>query len=450
MTYSIIKPILSSDYALYARASTGTYFNAGRVLQIAAADAPRIHWNPTTGAFEGVLIEPARTNFLQQTSGADYRLTLAQTVRFGAGYLTAGIPYTLSFYGTGTVTLSGVAATTVVGTGTWARTTLTVTPGAGTLTFTPAGDVLYAQFEQGAYPTSFIPTTSASVTRAADVITGTGLFMTTFPEPVAEYNPATTYATGQTVRVATRLYESLVDANTGNYPPDNSVEEDPAAKWFDAGASNRFACLDNTLSTGSVGAGPIQIMALKLPQNAHAISLPGSSGTKVHAAISNGAGAVTTQSSTGIDAEYIGQTPVLTGFTGGNIVSIAVETSAAEAVVGELIVGTLHEVGATHYGHRFSLTSYSAKETDTKTWRNRFLRRPSAKRMSCSITVPKANYNAVVTLMQAIDGIPTVHIASDDKDYSAGAIVFGWAEDFDIEIPYPTEDLCNVTIQGLI
>lgn len=442
MTYSIIKPILTSDYALYARASTGTYFDKNRVLQTAAVNTPRINWNPETGVFEGVLVEPERTNLLLNSANPDYQTRS----------VTTGKTYTLSFYGNGAITLTGAIGTTLSGGGTPSgrRTVLTFTAEKTTLTLAPFGTVTNAQLEEGAYPTSCIPTTSAPVTRAADVITGTGLFMTTFPEPVAEYNPATTYATGQTVRVATRLYESLVDANTGNYPPDNSVEEDPAAKWFDAGASNRFACLDNTLSTGSVGAGPIQIMALKLPQNAHAISLPGSSGTKVHAAISNGAGAVTTQSSTGIDAEYIGQTPVLTGFTGGNIVSIAVETSAAEAVVGELIVGTLHEVGATHYGHRFSLTSYSAKETDTKTWRNRFLRRPSAKRMSCSITVPKANYNAVVTLMQAIDGIPTVHIASDDKDYSAGAIVFGWAEDFDIEIPYPTEDLCNVTIQGLI
>lgn len=107
---------------------------------------------------------------------AAYRLTLAQTVRFGAGFLTAGLPYTLSFYGTGTVTLSGVAGTTVSGTGAWVRTTFTFTPSSGTLTFTPSGDVLYAQFEQGSYPTSWIPTTSAAVTRAADVLGPPGMF----------------------------------------------------------------------------------------------------------------------------------------------------------------------------------------------------------------------------------------------------------------------------------
>ena len=442
MTYSLIKPILTSDYALFARASTGTYFDKNRVLQTAAVNTPRINWNPETGVFEGVLVEPERTNLLLNSASPAYQTR----------NVTKGKTYTLSFYGNGAITLTGAIGATLSGVGTPSgrRTVLTFTAEATTLTLAPFGTVTNAQLEEGAYPTSFIPTTSASVTRAADVITGTGLFLATVPEPVAAYDPATTYDTGDTVRVATRLYESLVDGNVGNNPPDTSTKGDPAAKWLDVGASNRFACLDQTVSTGSVGPGPIQIMALKLPQDAQAIALPGSSGTKVHAAISNGAGTVTSKSSTAIDPEFSGQTPWFSGFAGGTIVSVAIETTAAEAVLGELIVGTYHEIGGTQYGHKFGLTSYSLKETDPDFGRTRFVRRPSAKRMGGVVEVDKANYNAVVRLMQAIDGVPTVHIATDDPAYSAGAVVFGWVEDFEMEIPYPTKDLCSVTIQGLI
>lgn len=58
--------------------------------------------------------------------------------------------YTLSFTGTGIVTLSGTATGTLTGTGVNDRVSLTVTPTAGTLTLTVSGSVTKAQLELGA------------------------------------------------------------------------------------------------------------------------------------------------------------------------------------------------------------------------------------------------------------------------------------------------------------
>lgn len=58
--------------------------------------------------------------------------------------------YTLSFIGTGIVTLSGTATGTLTGTGVNDRVSLTVTPTAGTLTLTVSGSVTKAQLEPGA------------------------------------------------------------------------------------------------------------------------------------------------------------------------------------------------------------------------------------------------------------------------------------------------------------
>ena len=61
---------------------------------------------------------------------------------------TLAAQYTLSFIGTGAVTLSGTATGTLTGTGP-DRVSLTVTPTAGTLTLTVSGSVTKAQLELG-------------------------------------------------------------------------------------------------------------------------------------------------------------------------------------------------------------------------------------------------------------------------------------------------------------
>ena len=61
---------------------------------------------------------------------------------------TTAVGHVLSFWGTGTVTLSGTATGSLVGTGVNDRVSLTFTPTAGTLTLTVTGSVLKAQLEE--------------------------------------------------------------------------------------------------------------------------------------------------------------------------------------------------------------------------------------------------------------------------------------------------------------
>jgi hypothetical protein len=126
--------------------------------------APRFDHNPATGESLGLLIEEARTNLLLNS---ETLATQSVTVTAAA--------HTLSFYGTGTVTLSGTHSATVVGTGAFpTRTTLTFTPTSGSLTVTVSGTVQYAQVELGAFATSWISTAGATATRNADVASITG------------------------------------------------------------------------------------------------------------------------------------------------------------------------------------------------------------------------------------------------------------------------------------
>ena len=171
--YPTVRPTLNLDFAktkvldpriTFTRASTATFIGVDGLIQTAVTGVPRFDHNPTTVESLGLLVEEARTNLLLNSA----------TLSTQSATVTA-TSTTLSFYGTGTVTLTGVStAGPLVGTGASNRVSLTFTPTAGSLTLTVSGSVTNAQLETGAFPTSYIPTTGATVTRAADVASMTG------------------------------------------------------------------------------------------------------------------------------------------------------------------------------------------------------------------------------------------------------------------------------------
>lgn len=148
----------------FSRTSNATRVNAQGLIETVAINQPRFDYDPVTLAPKGLLIEEQRINILlnSDTLSTQSVSVTAQT-------------YTLSFYGTGSVALSGAYTGSLVGAGAYPnRVQLTFTPTIGTLTLTVTGSVRYANLEAGAFPTSYIPTTSAQVTRTADNASMTG------------------------------------------------------------------------------------------------------------------------------------------------------------------------------------------------------------------------------------------------------------------------------------
>ena len=159
--YSIAPTDGSGDLTV-TRATSATRVNSSGLIESVSANVARLDY--TNGSCPSILVEPQRTNLVFPSATAT---TQTRTVTATA--------HTLSFYGTGTVVLTGVATGTLVGTGANNRVTLTFTPTAGNLTLTVNGSVTNWQLEAGSNATSLIPTTTSAVTRNADVISKTGI-----------------------------------------------------------------------------------------------------------------------------------------------------------------------------------------------------------------------------------------------------------------------------------
>ncbi len=227
--YNDLTSFLTATGGSFTRASIGTYFDSSGNLQTAASGVPRFDYDPVTHAAKGILIEEQRTNLLTYSamasttgwSGSNLsiltvnnpgslpagastclrnEINTGQTFGFTTKNLTLSLatPYTFSVWAyipsnvpVGKANLSAwynnagwqtISATPISERDQWVRKTLTFTTnatyattivGVG-LSATTSGLQSYsclAQLEQGSFATSFIPTTTTTVTRAKDTLT---------------------------------------------------------------------------------------------------------------------------------------------------------------------------------------------------------------------------------------------------------------------------------------
>ena len=155
-----VKPSDGSGVFSFSRATEATRINSLGLVEVVADNLPRINYEGGCGSW---LFEPQSTNLYLNSE------TLStQTIT------TTANQYSVSFYGTGTITFSGTHTGSLIGTGLNDRVTATFSATAGTLTSTVSGTVTKAQIEQLSFATSYIPTTTTSVTRNQDLCTNGG------------------------------------------------------------------------------------------------------------------------------------------------------------------------------------------------------------------------------------------------------------------------------------
>lgn len=218
-----LNPADSSKTLTYT-GSGGTFFNSSGVMVGAVPNEPRFDWDPVTGEFLGLLIEPTRTNLY-----TDSFVPAVKTIT-----LDGSKTYILSFYGDqGTsISFTGATAGTLSQSSSVRRfAALTITGVSGNVTFTPSAGATYPQLEEGLFPTSHIPTGATPATRTADTIkTASGIAGNfgafSFGTLVCEFSRKEPFVNGQSQTAMALSFSSIANHGMtirGGYTDGNTI-----------------------------------------------------------------------------------------------------------------------------------------------------------------------------------------------------------------------------------
>lgn len=313
------------------------------------------------------------------------------------------------------------------------------------------------QLETGQKSTSYIKTTTSAATRAADVVTGSGLVYTDLTDPTPLYSSVTTYALGAKVRFNNTIWESLQASNT-NHSPDASP-----TWWLSLGSDNIHAAFDNIVGTESKATGSMTLI-LK-PGVIDSISMINLQAAVTKIAVTDPVEGTVYSQTLGMSGasvydwyQYFFYDPLLKrtqiAITDipqyvNALVTIQIEGDIAELVsVAQIILGVSYYFGGTSYGATSGLIDYSTKETD-EFGNITFVKRAFSKRLSAQVYVDNYNLNRVQTFLYSIRATPVVWIGAEDPLLEEALIIFGFYREFSVDIAYPSFAMCSLDIEGL-
>jgi len=327
-----------------------------------------------------------------------------------------------------------------------------------------------AQLETGSVATSYIATTSAQVTRAADVVTGSGLIYTDVPE--ADY-PAwvggTTYTalTDYVIRTTAtthKVYQCLVTHTTAATPEDNTTGVTP--KWLEIGPTNRWGMFDDKVGTSTTTTDSVTVILAPGRFNSLALLQVDASTVTVDL---NVEGETVFNASMDLDSGnvvgdwyqyfyepiYQQDALVITDLVdaslldipayGAGILTVTLKRTGGSVSCGAMVVGLYAYLGRTQYQPTIGITDYSVKATDA--WGNVTVDvRKYSKRMTAKVEMDNNTVDNVSRILAQYRNAPLVWVGADNL-YTC-LIIYGFYKDWNITVDVGSSML-DFQVEGL-
>lgn len=276
------------------------------------------------------------------------------------------------------------------------------------------------------------------------------------------WSAATTYTAGQRVILTSthKIYESLLSGNLNNNP---TVLSSPIF-WIEVAPTNRWACLDTSVSTQTKQANNITY-EFNPGQAINALAVLNiTEGTEINITMVSpftGSPGIVYQRT--VDLSSLPLTPDWWAFFYGQRVSptqsilldlpsytdciITIKIlGSSDLAVGVILIGQQQNFGlGIKYGARVGIQDYSRKEI------NEFgdtilVKRAFAKRANFDLFINKEEVDELQKALASIRAEPVLWIGSDDYESTT---LFGFYKNFDILISYPSHSDCSLEIEGL-
>lgn len=327
-----------------------------------------------------------------------------------------------------------------------------------------------AQLETGTAATSYIPTTTAAVTRAADTITGTGLIYSDVPETdAAAWNAATNYTVGtqviRTTAATHKIYENLI-AGVNATAPENALTG-VTPRWLEISPTNKWAMFDGLVGTATTQA--TSMTYILAPGRCNSVALLEVDATLVELSLNVSGETVYSASMDLAGGNLVGDwyqyfyEPVyqqdavvvtdlvdatlldLPAYSEG-ILTVRISKTSGDVSCGALVVGLYANLGLTQYNPKIGIRDYSRKTTD-EFGRTTVVQRGYSKTMGVDVDVDSADVDYVTRVLAQYRSTPLVWVGAGSLYTSM--IIYGFYVDWSVDIANVSRSKLSLTVEGL-